>query len=172
MTNNLIPVGTNAQKVTHLLVKTDTQRLIVCFADSTTKQYSISTAQAGVGNAFGSYKTPLGWHVICEKIGSEAEPLMIFKGRQATGELATISHSTEPTGKDIITSRILWLQGLEEGHNLGGDVDSRQRYIYIHGTHEEGLIGVPASKGCIRMKNEEIIEVYDMVTTNTKVLIT
>lgn len=171
MISNLITTSASTPQATHLLVKTDIQRLIVCLTDNTTRQYSISTAQAGVGNTSGSYQTPLGWHVIYEKIGAGAAPLAIFRARQATGEIATISHSTESTHQDIITSRILWLQGLEEGHNLGGDVDSRQRYIYIHGTHEEGRIGTPASKGCIRMHNTDIIEIYDMVTTETRVLI-
>ena len=147
------------------------QRLVVCYADNTSKHYPISTALAGMGNRYDSYQTPTGWHSICDKIGGDQPPLMIFKGRKPMGQRATVSYEQQPTDTDLITSRILWLEGLEEGVNQGGCVDSRERYIYIHGTHEEGLIGTPASKGCVRMMNSDIIEIYEMVAIGTRVLI-
>ena len=127
------------------------------------KQYPISTSKYGVGNESGSFKTPLGSHCIKQKIG-EGEPInQVFVGRKAIGLLDELSPENLP--EDIITSRILWLEGLEDGFNRGGDVDSYQRYIYIHGTDEENKIGMPASHGCIRMRNRDIVELFDLVDT-------
>ena len=90
----------------------------------------------------------------------------IFKGRQETNKNAEPILKPIASDEDNICSRIIWLDGLEEGHNKGGNVDSKSRYIYIHGTHEEGLIGTPASHGCIRMKNKDVIELYEKVSIN------
>ena len=170
MSGTLITAQSTPQ-VNHLLIRSISQRLVVCCADGTSRRYRISTASAGMGNIRDSYQTPTGWHGICNKIGDGQPPLMIFQGRKSIGQLATINSTQTSTNKDLITSRILWLEGLEDGINRGGHVDSRERYIYIHGTHEEGLIGRPASKGCIRMINSDIIELYAMVATGTRVLI-
>ena len=132
---------------------------------------SISSAKKGVGNQQGSLQTPLGLHCIAEKIGDGCVLGEIFKGRESITERAVIEIEPRSTGLDCITSRILWLQGLELGFNKSGEVDSYQRYIYIHGTHEEGLIGQPASIGCIRMRNQDVIELYAEVQKGSWVYI-
>lgn len=133
--------------------------------------YPISSAKKGVGNQQGSLKTPLGLHYVAEKMGDGCASGTVFQRRQSIGECAVIESQPLSTGLDCITSRILWLQGLEPGVNSEGEVDSYQRYIYIHGTHEEGLIGQPASIGCIRMRNEDVIELYGQVDAGTWVYI-
>jgi hypothetical protein len=133
------------------------------------KSYTISTARAGIGCVLDSYKTPSGKHRIQEKIGAGADYGTIFKSRINTGLIAEIDTSKTGTDHDFITSRILWLSGEEAGHNKGGHLDSYNRYIYIHGTHEEGLIGEPVSLGCIRMCNSDIIELFEIVSVGTTV---
>lgn len=133
--------------------------------------YRISSAKKGVGNQQGSLQTPLGLHCIAEKIGDGCVAGEVFKGRQSIAEYAVIEKRPISTGSDCITSRILWLQGLHPDVNQGGEVDSYQRYIYIHGTHEEGLIGQPASIGCIRMCNQDVIDLYAQVDKGSWVYI-
>ena len=112
-----------------------------------------------------------GLHQVAEKIGDAQPSGMIFSGRQPTGEIAEPLHGDQDCGEDLITSRILWLEGLEPGVNQGGDVDTHDRYIYIHGTNEEGRIGQTVSHGCIRMTNSDVIELFDRVETGTPVVI-
>ena len=132
------------------------------------KTYSISTASNGLGNRFDSFKTPIGIHCIKQKIGA-GEPLgMVFSARQATGR---VSNKTDNREEDEITSRILWLDGMEQGFNQGGDHDSSSRYIYIHGTTDEKRIGEPVSAGCIRMKNTDVIDLFEQVVVNDVVII-
>lgn len=134
--------------------------------------YKISTAEAGLGCQTNSYQTPLGIHQISEKIGSNAQIGTVFKGRKDTGKIATfLLNSAERSPVDNITTRILWLSGLEEGINKGGNVDSHSRYIYIHGTDEEGRLGKPASHGCVRMSNRDVIELFGLVHIGTLVYI-
>jgi lipoprotein-anchoring transpeptidase ErfK/SrfK len=95
----------------------------------------------------------------------------IFRNRVYTGKVSALNHSDQPSSEDRITSRILWLEGLEPGFNRGGRVDSFKRFIYIHGTSDEGLIGRPASHGCVRMKNADVIELFDAIKVGTPVLI-
>jgi len=109
--------------------------------------------------------------VISEKIGKKLPKGAVLKGRVWTNEIAEIISKPIDIEADVITSRILWLEGLEIGRNKGGNVDSKSRYIYIHGTAEEGLIGKPASLGCIRMFNEDVIELFKNVSVGTQVLI-
>ena len=133
----------------------------------------ISTAANGTGSEKGSDKTPLGLHKISEKIGDGAPLGAIFKARQNTGKQVEILTAPGADSKDdYVTSRIMWLEGLEPGVNKGGDVDSKERYIYIHGTGEEGKLGTPASHGCIRMKNADVINLFNRVDENTLVYIT
>tara|TARA_Y100000590_G_scaffold465306_1_gene637239 strand:- start:3558 stop:4103 length:546 start_codon:yes stop_codon:yes gene_type:complete len=133
--------------------------------------YPISTSKYGVSCLKDSNKTPTGAHIVSEKIGDKSDIYQIFKGRQETNKNAEPILKPITSDEDNICSRIIWLDGLEEGHNKGGNVDSKSRYIYIHGTHEEGLIGTPASHGCIRMKNKDVIELYEKVSINTLVFI-
>ena len=133
--------------------------------------YSVSTSVYGTGSEVNSFKTPLGRHKISEKIGEGLPEGAILKGRSWTGAIANIIKEPIDTEFDVVTSRILWLTGLEVGKNKGPGVDSKSRYIYIHGTAEEGLIGKPASDGCVRMYNEDVITLFEKVDTNTEVLI-
>jgi len=163
---------------TLLIVSTASQTLFVIKNQRLDSQFSISTAEKGTGNQMGSNQTPLGLHVIKEKFGDNAPLASVFKGRAKTGQIATILKDTDTKStEDNITSRILWLDGLEEGINKGNDkqgnnVDSYSRYIYIHGTDEEGRLGEKASHGCIRMANSDVIALYNEIETGCLVFIT
>ncbi len=133
--------------------------------------YTISGAKAGAGCKSGSNQTPIGLHFVAEKYGDEVPLGGILKARKYTGEIAEIYTDDTDVNTDFVTTRILWLKGEEKGINLGGNTDSYSRYIYIHGTPEEGLLGRPASHGCIRMKNQEVIDLYNETQTGEKVLI-
>lgn len=132
-------------------------------------EYPIATASNGLGAEQDSYRTPTGLHRITEKVGDGVPPLGILKDRLFTGELADPDFAG--VDKDWITSRILWLSGLEPGTNQGGAVDSHDRYIYIHGTANERSVGTPSSKGCIRMRNADVITLYDQVPVNALVVV-
>ena len=155
----------------HIEVDISEQRLYLIENNIVKASYPISTSKYGEGSIQNSFKTPLGEHSIKEMIGEEAEINTIFTSRINTKRSATIIDQFEDTDNDYVTSRIIWLDGEEEGFNKGGNVDSFRRYIYIHGTHEEGLIGTKASHGCIRMFNYDVIELFKLVNIGTKVLI-
>ena len=155
----------------HIEVDISEQRLYLIENSLIKASYPISTSKYGEGSIENSFKTPLGEHSIKEMIGEEAEINTIFTSRINTKRSATIIDQFEDTDNDYVTSRIIWLDGEEEGFNKGGNVDSYRRYIYIHGTHEEGLIGTKASHGCIRMFNYDVIELFKLVNIGTKVLI-
>ncbi|MEW6414557.1 MAG: L,D-transpeptidase family protein [Bradyrhizobium sp.] len=140
-------------------------------SDILVRQYPVSTAANGPGEREGSFCTPRGRHRIAEKIGAGMPMNAVFKARAWTGEIWTPALDAENPGRDWILTRILWLEGLEPGKNQGGMVDTRNRYIYIHGTHEEHRIGTPASHGCIRMKNADVAELFDLVEVGTEVRI-
>lgn len=130
--------------------------------------YPISTAANGMGNRLDSFKTPIGTHRIRHKIGGGESRGTIFEARESTGRIASSLDNRE---KDEITSRILWLDGLQEGINRGGVYDTYSRYIYIHGTSDEKRIGEAVSAGCIRMKNDDVIELFDEVLVDDIVVI-
>jgi lipoprotein-anchoring transpeptidase ErfK/SrfK len=155
----------------HIEVDISEQRLYLIENSLIKASYPISTSKYGEGSIENSFKTPLGKHSIKEMIGEEAEINTIFTSRLNTKRSATIIDQFEDTDNDYVTSRIMWLDGEEDGLNKGGNVDSFRRYIYIHGTHEEGLIGTKASHGCIRMFNYDVIELFNLVNIGTKVLI-
>lgn len=135
-------------------------------------RYTISTSEYGIGSKENSNKTPLGVHVVTQKYGKDARIGTIFKARANTGKIAKIlTKAGERSKADNVTTRILWLSGLEKGINKGGKVDSHNRYIYIHGTDEEGRLGTPASHGCIRMRNQAVIHLYQNIPLGTLVLI-
>lgn len=139
--------------------------------DRLIREYPVSTAKNGLGEKNGSYCTPRGRHRIAAKIGAGQPLYAVFKGRAPTGEVWSRELAAKNPGRDWILTRILWLEGLEPGKNKGGTVDSHSRYIYIHGTDEEHLIGTPASHGCIRMKNQDVAELFDLVEEGTEVRI-
>ncbi|CAA6818044.1 MAG: ErfK/YbiS/YcfS/YnhG family protein [uncultured Thiotrichaceae bacterium] len=155
-----------------ILIDPAIQRLMLIEHDQVVDSWIISTAEAGLGNLNGSHQTPLGVHRIKRCYGDGAAPGTIFKARQSTGRVAkTLTEPDARSDADNITSRILWLDGLQPGVNKGGNVDSFERYIYIHGTDEEGRLGQPASHGCIRMGNLDVIDLYERVGIDTLVVI-
>jgi lipoprotein-anchoring transpeptidase ErfK/SrfK len=131
--------------------------------------YTISTALKGLGEAADSEQTPRGKHRIAEKIGANADVNTIFVGRKPTGEIYTPELAEQFPERDWILTRILWLDGLEPGKNQGDNVDSKKRYIYIHGSPDTKPFGTPCSKGCINMKNTDIIALFDRVVEGTEV---
>ena len=135
------------------------------------REYPVSTSKYGVGNENGSEKTPLGLHRIRNKVGGSLPINMVLVGREPKGLLEDCVKQSTELPEDVITSRILWLEGMEPGKNQGGYVDTYNRYIYIHGTSEEDKIGTPASIGCIRMRNQDVIDLYRLVDIGTEVLI-
>jgi len=135
------------------------------------KRYSISSARNGVGCEYGSGQTPVGIHRIWEKIGHRSSIPYIYVRAINTGKKAKLISEPKRGKRDYITTRILWLEGVEESVNCGGNVDSYRRRIYIHGTPEEGLVGSACSSGCIRMLNSDVIELYDLAPRLTYVVI-
>lgn len=134
-------------------------------------KYAVSTSKYGTGNENGSEKTPLGLHRIKRKIGGAMPINMVLVAREPKGLLDDCIEQGVALPQDVITSRIMWLEGMEPGRNQGGYVDTFSRYIYIHGTSEEDKIGTAASIGCIRMRNRDVIELYRLVDIGTEVLI-
>lgn len=132
-------------------------------------RYPVSTASNGPGEQCGSNCTPRGKHVVRAKIGAGMPSGTVFVGRRPTGEIHTPELAAANPGRDWILSRILWLSGMEPGFNRLGDVDTMRRYIYIHGCPDSAPMGVPRSIGCIRMRNADIIELFDMLPAGTPV---
>jgi lipoprotein-anchoring transpeptidase ErfK/SrfK len=132
-----------------ILVDATTQELLLLEAGQVVGRWVISTAEAGLGSRKGSNQTPLGVHRLAQ--------ILTAPGARS--------------GEDNVTTRVMWLDGLEPGLNKGGEVDSYQRYIYIHGTDEEGRLGAPASHGCIRMRNQDVADLYERVREDTLVVI-
>ena len=134
-------------------------------------QYSISTAANGTGFEKNSGCTPLGAHIIRAKIGADMPLNTVFVGRRPTGEVCTAELMAAFPNRDWILTRILWLSGTEIGKNRLGNVDSMQRYIYIHGTPDSEPMGVPRSHGCVRMRNVDVVALFDAVDVGTRVVI-
>ncbi len=130
------------------------------------RRYRCSTSRFGIGQIEGSNCTPLGLHRIAEKIGDGEPPGTVFKSREVIGHVAELG---EAAGK--ITTRILWLEGLEPGYNQGGNVDSHRRYIYIHGAGDQKTIGQPASSGCIHLADPDLIDLFNLLPSGTQVWI-
>lgn len=133
------------------------------------RRYAVSTALNGPGEESGSQRTPRGRHRVRARIGAGAPRGTVFRGRRPTGERWTPEFAAAHPGRDWILSRILWLCGEEPGRNRLGRVDSMRRYIYIHGTGDDQPMSVPLSHGCVRMRNGDVIELFDLVPTGTKV---
>jgi lipoprotein-anchoring transpeptidase ErfK/SrfK len=148
------------------------QRLFLSIGLRVLRQFPVSTARNGAGEQQGSECTPRGRHHIAARIGDGMPSNTVFKARQPTGEIWSAAFAaTQPEGRDWILTRILWLAGNEPGYNQGGDLDTYSRYIYLHGTPDTVALGVPGSRGCVRMRNAHIIELFDSVAVGCPVLI-
>ncbi len=148
------------------------QQLRWYVADTLIAEYAVSTARNGAGERLNSECTPRGQHVIAAKIGTDAPTNTVFAGRIATGEYYSPAYAaTQPAGRDWILTRILWLSGCEPGVNQGGECDTYARYIYLHGTPDQTPVGQVGSRGCIRMRNADILELFAQVEIGTPVLI-
>lgn len=134
--------------------------------------YPVSTAKAGVGEVSGSFRTPRGRHLVRAKIGAGQPENTVFVRRRPTGEIWSPELAEQYPGRDWILTRILWLSGCEPGFNRLGDCDTMRRYVYIHGSPDTAEMGVPGSHGCIRMRNADLIELFERVPCYTAVEIT
>ena len=146
-----------------ILVDLSQQRLVLLEGDRVLHRYAVSTARNGPGERNGSECTPRGKHRIRIKIGDGLPENAVFRGRRPTGEIYSPALAVRHPNRDWILSRILWLDGCEPGRNRGGACDSLRRYIYIHGCPDNTPMGVPGSHGCIRMRNRDLLELFDLV---------
>jgi len=150
-----------------LLIHITNQELYLLSGEgSNLSTWQVSTSKFGFGSEEGSFCTPLGRFRISEKIGAGAPLWMIFKSRVETGVLARPSSQEDITDKDLVLTRILWLEGMEPAN-----ANTKKRYIYIHGTNQESLIGRPASHGCIRLRNHDMVDLFDRVEVGCPVKI-
>ncbi len=147
------------------------QRLQLLDDGQVVMDVAVSTAANGAGEENGSGCTPRGWHVVRAMIGAGCRENTVFRGRRPTGEIYSAALRQAEPERDWILSRILWLSGLEPGRNRLGKVDTMRRYIYLHGTPDEEPMGEALSHGCVRMRNRDIIRLFDLVETGTRVLI-
>ncbi len=147
------------------------QQLTLIDNSKVIKSYPVSTAIKGIGQNKNSLQTPLGLHYIRAKIGKGLPAFTIFKGRRPTGELWSKENFELKSNQDWILSRIMWLSGKELRVNRLGNFDTMQRYIYIHGTHDENQLGKPMSHGCIRMSNSDVIELFNLTPIGALVCI-
>ncbi|HEY0968700.1 MAG TPA: L,D-transpeptidase [Opitutaceae bacterium] len=155
-----------------LVVRISTQTLQFYRNSLPVKSYVISTSLRPPSNIKDSQGTPRGLHTIAERIGGGQPPGMVFKSRVPTGRHFSEYGEEENARSNLITTRILWLRGLEPGFNAGGNVDSYDRYVYIHGTNHEEQLGRPQSGGCVLVEARELIELYDEVRVGDHVFIT
>jgi len=145
------------------------QRLRLLDGSKVLKEYSVSTATKGVGEKNGSFCTPRGRHIVRAKIGAGQPPNAVFVRRRPTGEIWSPELGAKYPGRDWMLTRILWLSGCEPGKNRLGDVDTMRRYIYLHGSPDIAQMGKPGSIGCVRMRNRDIVELFDLVPPYTPV---
>ena len=147
------------------------KQLLTLYQSSVVTEFPVSTALNGAGEQSGSGCTPRGLHIIRAKVGDHLPLNAVFVGRRFTGEIYSEELSKQFPYRDWILTRILWLSGKEPGCNRLGAVDSMRRYIYIHGTPDSEPMGVPVSHGCIRMRNADVMELYNLVPVGTELLI-
>lgn len=150
-------------------VKISEQKLYLFDGENLVKTYLVSTASAGIGCQKNSFQTPIGKHYIRAKIGADAPADAVFVARRPTGEIYSADLAEQFPARDWILTRILWLSGLEVGKNRLGEVDTMQRFVYIHGAPASEPMGVPASQGCVRLHTPELIELFDLVKVGTEV---
>ncbi len=155
----------------NIIINVKQQKLFLYDNHKLICKYDISTAKNGLGEQEGSYKTPRGKHKIHQKIGEGASENTVFIGRKPTGEIYSEKLFQENPKRRWILTRIITLEGLEEGKNRGGDVDTLKRFVYIHGVPDSIPMGVPLSIGCIQMRNNDIIEFFDRIHISMEVLI-
>ena len=154
-----------------IVISISAQTLSLFEAQTLLQVFSVSTALNGMGGEKNSGKTPLGRHRIRAKIGHDLPINSVLVGRRATGEVYSSALAKQFPKRDWVLTRILWLSGTELGLNRLGLVDTMQRYIYIHGTPDSEPMGKPLSHGCIRMRNREIMALFDCVPVGTEVII-
>lgn len=157
-------------QIARIVVDVPTQTLTAySLTQAVAMQVRVATAKKGVGEAFGSEQTPRGRHIVRAKIGAGAAVNTVFVGRRATGEIYSPNLRRLHPQRDWILTRILWLSGCEIGKNRLGAVDTMRRYIYIHGCPDEDVMGIASSHGCVKMRNRELIELFDRVAVGTPV---
>ncbi|MFO8154494.1 MAG: L,D-transpeptidase family protein [Pseudomonadota bacterium] len=154
-----------------ILVNLPEQRLVLFDGEAQLAEYPVSTGAAGAGEREGSGATPRGHHYLRALIGAGLPVGTVFRGRRPTGEVYSEALGRENPGRDWILSRILWLCGLEPGFNRLGDRDTFRRYIYLHGTPDSEPMGVPRSHGCVRLRNADIVDLFERVGPGTRVFI-
>lgn len=145
------------------------QELLLLNGSTVLARYPVSTALHGPGEVHGSGCTPRGLHRVRAKVGAGCAPGTVFVGRRPTGEVYSEALAQQHPGRDWILTRILWLTGCEPGTNRGGAVDTLRRFIYLHGCPDGTPLGVPASHGCVRMANADVIDLFDRVAVGTLV---
>ena len=155
----------------NISIDVSTQKMCLYDEGQLRRTYAISSGKNGVGEKSGSERTPRGAHIIRARIGAGAPTNAVFVGRRQTGEIYEPALRAQHPGRDWILTRILWLSGTEPGRNRLGDNDTMRRYIYIHGTPDDVELGMPGSRGCIRMANADIIELFELVEAGTPVMI-
>ncbi len=156
--------------ITQILISIDKQSLELV-SPTLCKTYPISTAKNGVGQEEGSFSTPLGTHLVKEKFGYRLPLNTVYVGREPQNEMFSVELEEEHSDRDWILARILWLSGCEPGLNRLGEVDTKNRYIYIHGTPDSQPMSLPASHGCIRMRTSDVAELFEHTPIYTQVLI-
>jgi lipoprotein-anchoring transpeptidase ErfK/SrfK len=145
------------------------QTLVLAEDGKPIKRYRVSTSKNGVGEKYGSFCTPRGRHIIRAKVGAGQPVNTVFVKRRPTGEIYDPALGSRHPGRDWMLTRLLWLSGCEPGFNRLGDVDTMRRYIYIHGSPDAVEMGAPGSIGCVRMRNADIVELFDLVPAYTPV---
>lgn len=158
-------------KINSLIIDISTQTLTLYTQRQAVAQYRVSTAAKGAGEESGSLMTPRGKHMIRAKIGADLPEGAVLVGRRFTGEVYSPILAAKFPARDWILSRILWLSGTQPGVNRGGHVDTLRRYIYIHGCPDSAPMGVPHSIGCIRMRNQDVVTLFDQVAVGMDVVI-
>ena len=154
-----------------IIINIALQQLTLQSNERVIRQYSISSAKKGVGEQQGSEQTPRGRHIVRAKIGANLPINTVFKARRPTGEIYSAELAEQSPNRDWILTRILWLSGCEVGKNRGGNCDTMRRYIYIHGTPDSEPMGIPASHGCIRMRNTDLAELFTLTPLYASVFI-
>lgn len=153
----------------NIVVDIESQQLRCISEGRVVRTYSISTAANGTGQQRDSECTPLGMHMVRAKIGAGAEVGTVFVARRPTGEIYSEKLSQQHPDRDWILTRILWLSGLQPGFNCGGEVDTMDRFIYIHGSPDSIELGRPGSHGCVRMSHTDVVELFDLTPVGAQV---